>query len=154
MVKFENSIHIKRPVEEVFSFLADFENIPRWNYYVLEVKKLSPGSAGLGSLYHQVRKTDEQDFRISEYELNHRVAVKTEPGNSPMLEMRFILQPDGEGTTLKDQWELETGRPTILEKLSVGRVKAAVAENLGKLKELLEEGHAHLQDGRVTRKDT
>jgi uncharacterized protein YndB with AHSA1/START domain len=36
MASFENTVIIRRPVEEVFSFLADFENVPRWNYAIVE----------------------------------------------------------------------------------------------------------------------
>jgi hypothetical protein len=63
--------------------------------------------------------------------------------------MRFILHEEGEGTIVLDQWKLDTRRPTLLEKLAAGRIKSAVAENLGKLKELLEVGRVTLQDGRV-----
>ena len=41
MLEFENTIRIDRPVGEVFAFLSDFENIPKWNYYVLEVQHAS-----------------------------------------------------------------------------------------------------------------
>jgi hypothetical protein len=67
MLEFENTIRIDRPVDEVFAFLSDFENIPKWNYYVLEVRQLSDNPVGVGTTYHQVRKTDEQDLR------DHRV---------------------------------------------------------------------------------
>ena len=43
MIEFETMIRINRPIAEVFAFLSDFENIPKWNYYVLEVRKLSRG---------------------------------------------------------------------------------------------------------------
>ncbi len=43
MLEFENTIRIDRPIAEVFAFLSDLENIPKWNYYVLEVTKLSNG---------------------------------------------------------------------------------------------------------------
>src|SRR5215218_1353834 len=131
MLEFENTIRIDRPVDEVFVFLSDFENIPKWNYYVLEVRQLSDNPIGVGTTYHQVRKTDEQDLRITEFDPNHTVAVKTLPQSSP-----------------RDQWKLDTGRPAVLERLPRGRVKSAVAENLAKLKELLEEGRVVLQDGR------
>ena len=39
MMEFENTIVIKKPIKEVFAFISNFENIPKWNYYVLEVKK-------------------------------------------------------------------------------------------------------------------
>jgi uncharacterized membrane protein len=148
VLEFENIIAIDRPIEEVFAFLSDFENIPKWNYYVLEVRQLSERPIGIGTSYHQVRKTDQQDFRIIEFEPDHTVAVKTLPRSSPSFERRFTLSEEGDTTRIRDQWKLDTGRPAVLEKLASGRVKSAVAENLAKLKELLEEGRVLLQDGR------
>jgi uncharacterized membrane protein len=148
VLEFENTIHFDRPVDEVFAFLSDFENIPKWNYYVLEVRQLSESPIGVGTTYHQVRKSDQQDFRIIEFEPNHTVAVKTLPQSSPSFERKFTLYEEGDTTHLRDEWKLDTGRPAVLERLARGRVKAAVAENLAKLKELLEEGRVILQDGR------
>jgi uncharacterized membrane protein len=148
MLEFENTIRIDRPLDEVFAFLSDFENIPKWNYYVLEVRQLSEGPTGIGTTYHQVRKTDQQDFRIIAFEPNHTVAVKTLPQSSPGFERRFTLYEEGDTTRIRDQWKLDTGRPAVLERLARRRVKSAVAENLAKLKELLEEGRGILQDGR------
>jgi carbon monoxide dehydrogenase subunit G len=148
MLEFENTIRIQRPVGEVFTFLSDFENLPKWNYYVLKVSKRSTGPIGIGTTYHQVRKTDEQDFRILELEQNHGVAIKTLPQSSPALEMRFTLYDEGGATLIRDKWRLDTGQPVLLEKLAAGKIKSAVAENLAKLKQLLEEGRVVLQDGR------
>jgi len=148
MLEFENTIYIDRPVDEVFAYLSDFENIPKWNYYVLEVRQLSESPIGVGTTYHQVRKTDEQDFRITEFEPNHMVAVKTLPQSSPGFERRFTLYEEGNTTRIRDEWKLDTGRPAILERLAGGRVKSAVAGNLAMLKKLLEEGRVVLQDGR------
>jgi uncharacterized membrane protein len=148
VLEFENTIRIDRPVEEVFAFLSDFENIPKWNYYVLEVRQLSEGLIGVGTTYHQVRKSDQQDLRVIEFEPGHTVAVKTLPQSSPDLEMRFTLYEEGITTRVRDEWKLNTGRPAIFERLAGGRIKSAVAENLARLKELLEEGQVVLQDGR------
>ena len=148
MLEFENTVAIARPTDEIFAFLSDFENIPKWNYYVLEVRQLSEHPIGIGTTYHQVRKTDQQDFRIIEFEPDHTVAVKTLPQSSPSFERRFTLYEEGDSTRLRDQWKLETGRPALLERLARARVKSAVSENLSKLKELLDEGRVVLQDGR------
>ena len=148
MLEFENTIRIDRPLDEVFAFLSDFENIPKWNFYVLEVRQLSESPMDVGTAYHQVRKSDEQDFRIIEFELNHSVAVKTLPHSLPSFERKFTLYEEGNTTRVRDEWKLDTGRPALLERLAGGRVKSAVAENLAKLKELLEEGRVVLQDGR------
>ena len=148
MLEFENAIPIDRPIDEVFAFLSDFENIPKWTYYVLEVRQLSESPIGIGTTYHQLRKTDQQDFHIIEFEPNNTVAVKTLPQSSPSFERRFTLYEEGDTTQIRDQWKLDTGRPALLERLARGRVKSAVSENLRKLKELLQEGRVVLQDGR------
>jgi uncharacterized membrane protein len=148
MPEFENTIRIERPVDEIFAFLSDFENIPKWNYYVLEVRQLSERPIGVGTTYHQVRKTDQQEFRIIEFEPDQTVTVKTLPQSSPSFERRFTLYEEGDTTRVRDEWKLDTGRPAVLERLARGRVKSAVAENLAKLKGLLEEGRVILQDGR------
>ena len=47
MQAFENTVTIQRPAEEVFAFLADFENIPMWNYAIEETSKASAGPVGV-----------------------------------------------------------------------------------------------------------
>ena len=148
LLRFTNSIRIHRPISEVFAFLADFENIPKWNYFVRKVTKTSAGPVDIGTTYHQIRKTDDQDFQITEFEQDHKIAVKTLPRSTPQFERRFILETKGSATEIMDTWELETGRNPLLERLAAGRVKAAVAENLSLFKALLEKGNTVLQDGR------
>jgi uncharacterized protein YndB with AHSA1/START domain len=36
MATFQNTVTIRRSVQDVFAFLADFENIPKWNYAIVE----------------------------------------------------------------------------------------------------------------------
>lgn len=148
MIEFENTIVIQRPVEEVFAFVSDFENVPKWNYYVQQVTRTSNGPAGADTTYHQVRKSDQQDLKIIDYKPGQQVTVKTLPGSRPALERRLVFEAEGEGTRISDRWQLESGRPRLLERLAAGRVKRAVFENLQKLKELLETGGVQLQDGR------
>jgi uncharacterized membrane protein len=152
MIRFENTVVINRPVEEVFEFVANFQNVPKWNYYVTDVRKLSDGPIEVGTTFHQVRKTDQQDYQVTEYEPGRKVVVQTLPGSTPQFEMRFMFEAQNGGTRLVDEWALDLGRNPLVELLGKGRVKSAVAENLGKLKELLETGETRLQDGRVTRK--
>ncbi|MRS05666.1 hypothetical protein EG832_20985, partial [bacterium] len=133
MVKFENSIHIERSREELFSFLLALDNLSKWNYYILDVKKVTSGPPDIGSGYHLIRKTDEQDLRIEEMEDHRRLVVKTLPGSRIQLQMTFILEDEGSGTLLRDEWMLSAGLPTFLERLGSMRVRSAAAENLSKL---------------------
>ena len=54
-MRFTNTITIDRPRDEVFAFLADLENLPRWNYAISRTRKVSAGPVALGSRFHQVR---------------------------------------------------------------------------------------------------
>ncbi len=150
MARFSINLIIGRPINEVFRFVADFENMPKWNYYVVEVNKVTSGPIGVGTVFRQVRKTDTQRYQIVEFEPNRKVVVETLPP-APALQMRFTFEPAGGGTRLTDEWELKGGLIGLFGSLAAGRVKAAVADNLAKLKQLLETGEVRLQDGRVER---
>jgi hypothetical protein len=55
MATFQNTVTIARPADEVFAFLADFGNIPAWNYAIGHTVQTSPGQAGVGATYRQTR---------------------------------------------------------------------------------------------------
>jgi uncharacterized membrane protein len=148
MIEFENRVEIDRPVDVVFQFLADLENLPKWNYYVTRVVKTSDGPPGVGSTYHQQRKTDDQEIEIAALEQDRMLILRTIPPSTPELERTMILERDEDRTQILDRWKLDTGHLGILQMLAKGRVRSAVEENLGKLKELLEQGSVTLQDGR------
>jgi uncharacterized protein YndB with AHSA1/START domain len=50
-----NTVTIRRPVEDVFAYLADFGNVPRWNHAIGSTTKTIPGPVGVGSTYRQIR---------------------------------------------------------------------------------------------------
>ena len=145
---FTNTLIIDRPVTDTFAFVSDFENMPKWNYFVEETSSESPPGRGAGTIYRQRRRTDEQRFVVTDFEPDQLVAVRTLPPARD-LQMRFTFRRHGGGTRLTDDWTLETGLPRWLERISTSRVSSAVRDNLAKLKELLETGRVRLQDGRV-----
>jgi uncharacterized membrane protein len=144
---FENHLIIERPRPDVFEFVADFENMPKWNYFVIDVDNVSDQPPAVGTRFHQVRKTDQQDYEIVELEPNERVAVETLPPAQP-LRMSFRFESVPSGTHLIDRWEFDPDVPGPLQWLATRRVKSAVSDNLKKLKQLLETGEVRLQDGR------
>ena len=149
MINFENKIRIERARKEVFDFVSNFENVPKWNYFVKSVRKVNEIPLGLGARFHQIRKTDQQHFEVVEFERPSKVTVKTLEGSSPQFRMDFEFEARDGHTILTDTWQLETGHNPLLEMLGKSKVKAAVAENLSKLKELMETHRTRLQDGRT-----
>jgi carbon monoxide dehydrogenase subunit G len=141
METFSNSVTIDRPVDEVFAFLSDFENVPTWNYAIAETRKSSPGPVAVGATYVQRRqmpKPTEERFTVTELAPGRRLAVEGTLGSFP-AKPRYELERSGAGTVLVNTVELQmTGPLRFLGGIAASRVKAAVAENLDVLKRLLE----------------
>jgi ligand-binding SRPBCC domain-containing protein len=116
---------------------------------VKKVRKLTDGPIGVGTRYHQVRKTDEQDYQITAYDPDHRLVIKTLADSKPRFERWFEFEQEENGTKIVDTWTLDLGGNPLIEMIGTRKVKFAVAENLWKLKDLLEKGETQLQDGRV-----
>lgn len=150
-MKFKNVIEIQVPVSEVFKFVADLRNAPKWNYYVVRVIQENGNGPATGARYFQTRKTDQQRYEITHYEEENSLTIQTLPGSSPVFERQMRFETVADGTRLIDEWTLRTGYPGMFESLAVSRVSGAVEENLGKLKELLENGQTQLQDGWVSK---
>ena len=139
MIELKNEIVIERPREEVFAFVSTFENVPKWNHYILKVTKTSDGPTGEGSTFHQVRKTEEQDFRVITYKPNRELAVESIGSSSPQFKRHVTFESEGEDATrVTDEWKMDMSRSALIEHLEAREVESAVRKNLEKLKELLE----------------
>jgi uncharacterized protein YndB with AHSA1/START domain len=143
---FTNTVVIRRPPEDVFRFLAELENIPKWNYVIIETHKTSEGPVGVGTTYRQVRSLpsrSEEAFEVTEFEPERRLAIRG--GLGPLHgTMSYTLEPIDGGTRLTNAADLEgRGVLRIAAPLATGRIREAVAANLGVLKELLEARAAH-----------
>jgi uncharacterized membrane protein len=149
MITFENSIVINQPVHDTFNFIANFENTPLWNYYVRKVTQLTDGPIGVGTHFHQIRKTDEQTYRIIEFEHDRSITIRTTPASRPAFTARYQFEPvGGQSMRLTNVWQLALGMNPILEHFAKGQIASAFSENLDKLKVLLESGSVILQDKR------
>jgi uncharacterized protein YndB with AHSA1/START domain len=140
MASFENTVIIQRPVEEVFAFLADFQNLPKWNYAIVETTKDSPGPVGVGTAYHQTHSVptrSEEHFEVTAFQPPHRLEVQGQIGPF-RARIGYLLEPTDGGTRLRNPVDLEpSGLSTLVAPLATSRVKHAVAANLDTLKQLL-----------------
>jgi uncharacterized protein YndB with AHSA1/START domain len=138
---FENTVMIRRPIEEVFAFLADFENIPKWNYAIVETRKVSEGPVGVGTIYQQVRSVpsrSEERFEVTAHDPPRQLEIRGQLGPFPSR-LSCTLDAVPEGTRVTNSVELELRGPgRLLGRVAVPRVRDAVAANLSKLKELLD----------------
>ena len=144
MATFQNTVTIRRPIEEVFAFLGDFQNVPRWNYAILHTTKTSRGPVGVGTTYRQVRsipRRSEEGFRVTVFEPTSRLEIQGEVGPFKAT-ISYLLVPLGEGTCLTNTVDLQPASAALrlLAPLAALTVKTAVAANLDTLKRLLETG--------------
>ena len=141
MATFENTVMISRPIEQVFGFLSDFENIPRWNYAIVETHKISERPVGVGTIYQQVRSVpsrSEERFEVTTYNPPRQLEIRGQLGPFPSR-LSYALAAVPEGTRVTNSVELKLRGPgRLLWRVAVPRVRDAVAANLRKLKELLE----------------
>ncbi len=148
MIQIKNELKINKSIEDTFKFIEQFENVPLWNYYVKSVKKVSANIDGPGTIYHQIRKNDQQKFKVIEYNPPGLIAIETIDNSSPKFRRTFKLNQVNDQTHLDDTFEVDTGSPVILERLLKNKMKTAVSNNLHNLKDLLENGKTILPDGR------
>ena len=141
MATFENTVMIGRPIEEVFGFLSDFENVPKWNYAISDTHKISEGPVGVGTMYQQVRSVpspSEEHFEVTVHNPPRHLEIRGQLGPFPSR-LSYVLDAVPEGTRVTNTVELELRGPgRLLGRIAVPRVRDAVAANLQKLKELLE----------------
>jgi hypothetical protein len=91
MTAFLNIVTIARPPDEVFAFLADFGNIPAWNYAIARIVQTSPGPARVGATYRQTRtvpRRSEEAFQLAAAAPASRRACTPDPACLPAPEDR------------------------------------------------------------------
>jgi uncharacterized protein YndB with AHSA1/START domain len=101
--RFEATTVIDRPIEEVFAFLADGENDPKFRSMVLEVAKTTDGPPGVGTVYVSTAKVagikTKREFKLTEFEPPRRIRW-TELSKSLLTgpEGGYDLAPEDGGT--------------------------------------------------------
>jgi len=139
----ENVTRIERSREEVFAFLADLENMPRWDPAIQVVWKTSPSSVGVGTTYRQIRsgpERSEEVLEVTTFDPPRRLIIEGEIGPF-RARFGFALEVAAEATRLTNWVELDP--PAIISRvvvpLAASQIKAAVGSNLERLQRILEE---------------
>ena len=140
-MEFTNTVTIHREVADVFAFLEDFENVPKWNYAIVETRKTSPGPVGMGSTYEQTRslpKEAKEAFEVIMHVRDQKLAIRGNLGPFYGV-VTYEFEQVPEGTLLINSANLEAhGLSRVLSRLGGERVRQAVSANLERLKQILE----------------
>jgi uncharacterized protein YndB with AHSA1/START domain len=142
MIQFERSVVIDRSIEDVFSFLSDFENEPKWCEEVVETQQTSQGPVGMGSTFTDyvefMGRTIESTYEILAYERNKSITIETSAGPVPFV-ATYSFDEDEGVTKLAILAEAEPGGFFRLATPIIRRqLEKQWERNFANLKQLLE----------------
>jgi uncharacterized membrane protein len=141
MIQHEVSIHLNRPVEQVFAFLAEPRNLPTWQSNLIEIEQLTEAPLRLGSRVREVRRLgrrpSENRAEITVFEPNKRFETKTI--TKPQVMVSYSFEPEGGGTRLRHRFVMLTaGLMRLLEPLILNSIKQQSNSDFETLKHVLE----------------
>jgi uncharacterized membrane protein len=143
MVNVNVSMLVNRPVADVFAYVANFENYPKWETDFQEVKLLTSRHGGVGTTYQCLLKFPGQKvpsrFEITEYELNRKIAFVGEPAGPATPKGSFLFEPVEGGTKIISLPRPEfRGLFRLLEAMVTGYIRKNNLAHLSNLQRLLE----------------
>lgn len=136
-----HQVTIRQPAGDVFTFIADGLNGPRWRSGILDIAHVS--GSGVGAIYKQGVKGPggrrvAADYRVTAFEPNRRLAFEATAGPvRPTGE--YVLEEVAGGTQLTFSLQAELGG--IKKLLMGGAVQKTMNAEVAateRLKELLE----------------
>jgi mannose-6-phosphate isomerase-like protein (cupin superfamily)/uncharacterized protein YndB with AHSA1/START domain len=142
LTRIERSVVIDRAPEEVFAFVADLRNDPRWNSAIDEVRQTSEGPPGVGTTFrtvaHFLGRRFETPEEVTEYEPDRKLSTEVTSGPLRFTGSRIVEGVAG-GARLTLTVEGHSGgffgiAEPIFARLAARRLKTELA----RLKDLLE----------------
>ena len=129
----EESVVIARPPQEVFDFLARFENLSAYDAFVTASGPVGDGPPGLGTRgWGRTRFMGQQfDWMVefTEFEPPRRMASRSVDGKRD-LTATFTLESAGGGTRVTERLETEARMAGLLGKLPDPLVKRLLSRSL------------------------
>jgi uncharacterized protein YndB with AHSA1/START domain len=142
MITFETDVQIARPLEEVFAYVSEPLNFPRWNSAVEVVRETSARGGGVGSTYVMERElrsgraVNRVDVVASE--APHEFEIRASAGPTAFL-YRYRFASENGGAIVKLDAEVELpGAASFIPQLARRAMKCGVDDNLATLKRILE----------------
>lgn len=110
--RFGATVVVDRPIEEVFDFLANGENDPKFSPRVVEIVNKTSGAPGKGTVYASTVKDagmkTQREFELTEFERPTKIRWRELSKNAVVVpEGGYDLEASGEGTSLSFFNELE-----------------------------------------------
>jgi uncharacterized membrane protein len=142
MVRIEESIEIKRPVDKVFAYTTEAKNWPKWQSFIPEAEQTSQGPMNVGTTFKGVSRMMGHSMKwtaiATEYESNKKWGKNITCG-SLAIEEHVTYKPVEGGTTFTILYDMKPGGfLKLLSPVMAGSMRKETMKSLGNLKSILE----------------
>ena len=142
-MKFENSVVISQPVEQVFEFATNPKNNPKWQTGILELEMTSENHFEAGATYRCVNrfmgKYIESEGIITDYASDKSCRIRIRTG-SFTAEYSMFFEAVKEGTKFTASGDLDMRHFKLLKMIAKRKINQQIKKDLLKLKYILENG--------------
>jgi carbon monoxide dehydrogenase subunit G len=144
MINLDLGTLIDKPVKDVFAFVTNPNNMPKWNSAVVSMQQITPDPVSMGTKFKSVGemmgRRIEGEMQVVAFEPDSKYGFQM---NAGPVQVNVLLNFKTVGTGTKLSLNAQ-GNPGGLFKLAepvmAGRVKSLMEENLARLKSVLEKG--------------
>ena len=139
-MRVEASVIVDRPAEQVWKFMTDLSNTPKWDPGVLEAKQTSAGPVGIGTTIQSVHpKQRVLNSRVIEYEPNKKFTLEFTSGPVKGTKVTYSLESIEGRARLTRTFDLKfSGVFRLVGPFVARRAKREGGAEVGNVKRILE----------------
>ncbi len=140
MITHEVTIHLDKPIEQVFAFLMDTTQLTTWQTNLIKIDKITEGPLRMGSRFQEVRRLGRRESEIqgeiTAFEPNKRFETRTL--TKPQVTVSYFLEPENGGTRVKHRFVMLTsGFMRLLEPMIAKSIREDNELDFNNLKRVL-----------------
>lgn len=106
----KGEIVIERPIEEVFDFVADERNEPKYNPEMTVAEKVTDGAVGVGTKFHSMTAgrggPAEMTIEFTQFDRPRRIVETTHVSDVMVIDGELRFEPVAGGTKMTWLWDL------------------------------------------------
>jgi uncharacterized membrane protein len=142
-MRVQGSVEINRPLHEVFNYVSDVDNYPKWMVHVLGVRKDSPGPPRESDRFvvaiKSVGRHFETPYERTSYEADRRYTDRAVGGPIPNHRWHSVFEEASKGTIYTRTVDVESrGLLKLLEPLQKRAADRQLRKDLQTLKGVVE----------------
>jgi uncharacterized protein YndB with AHSA1/START domain len=143
MITLRETIDVKSPVEGVYNYLVNLENVQRWQPAVIEVTRLTEGPTRVGTRFREVVRFMGRRYtsicEIVELEPNKLFAFKASSDGPLEYHTKYTFEPADGGTRLEIVGSFQTkGLWRLAEPMMRGEIQKESQMELVAVKKAIE----------------